>query len=128
LRGRGGEKRLEEEGEPDRWGPPVGERREGKSWWAAGPRNSWAARGGKQARSGTRLKGKERVWGEIGGWRGFSSFFSNLFQNLFKLQILFKIFKQTLKLLKLHTSNIIHALRNMMHKHLLLLELFKSDI
>jgi hypothetical protein len=27
---------LEEEGEPDRWGPPVGDRREGKSWWAAG--------------------------------------------------------------------------------------------
>jgi hypothetical protein len=27
---------LEEEGEPDRWGLPVGDRREAKSWWAAG--------------------------------------------------------------------------------------------
>jgi hypothetical protein len=38
MRGRGGEKRPEEEGEPDRWGPPVGERREGQEmvgYWAA---------------------------------------------------------------------------------------------
>jgi hypothetical protein len=72
---------LEEEGEPDRWGPPVGERREGKSWWAAGPRNSWATRGGKQAGSGTRLKGKERGFGErLGAGEGFLHFFQTFFK------------------------------------------------
>jgi hypothetical protein len=47
-------------------------------------------------------------------------FFTHFFQTLFK------IFKQTLKLLKLHTNtHKHHANKKMLHKHLLLLKLFQ---
>jgi hypothetical protein len=62
LRNREEGGRLEEGGGLDRWTPPVGERREGRSWWAAGPRNSWAVRGGKQGGRGERLG----CWAELG--------------------------------------------------------------
>jgi hypothetical protein len=84
LRNRGEEvDRLEEGGGPDRWTPPVGERREGKRWWDAGPRNSWAARGGKQAGRGERLG----CWAELGKEvKGFGVCFFKPFSNLFKLK------------------------------------------
>jgi hypothetical protein len=104
LRNRGEEgDRLEEGGGPDRWTPPVGERRERKSLWAAGLRNSWAARGGKQAGRGERLG----CWAELGKEvKGFGVCFFRPFSNLFKLnifKILFKTFQIILKLLKLNT-------------------------
>jgi hypothetical protein len=66
-------------------------------------------------------------WREGFGFGFFNSFSFKTFST-FKTSKhfpTFQSFKQTLKLLKLHTSNISHALRNMMHKHLLPLKLFK---
>jgi hypothetical protein len=60
MRGRG-EKWPEEEGEPDRWGPPVGERRDGEKLVGC-----WAAK--RLGRSGGDGPGERERWPTLVCW------------------------------------------------------------
>jgi hypothetical protein len=94
--GEGKGNKLEEGGGPDRWTPPVGERREGRRE-GAGPQGELGRGKGvgpREARwAGEERRGRLGWWAERerGGVKGFE-FFPKPFSNF--------------KLLKLHTSNI----------------------